>query len=168
MKAATMLLALFVVLTMAFASISTFEYLDYGAAAATTTTITTTMTAKLGTGQAYVHFKSRSNPLQKNGNITIGSTDLFVYTSLQSPGAEPTPSTTLENVTFTYLKPNATITGCISYEFKVTFQGGSSENLMAQSCPTNFETTLVLSNHQKPTEGLLLMPSVGIYALASI
>jgi hypothetical protein len=168
MKAATILLALFVVLTMAFASISAFEYFNYGTAVATTTTITTTITAQLGTGQTYIHFKSSSNPLQKNGNITIGGTDLFVYTSLQSPGVEPTPNTILENVTFTYLKPNATITGCISYEFKVTFQGGSSENLMAQSCPTNFETTLVLSNHQTPTAGLLLMPSVGIYALVSI
>jgi hypothetical protein len=163
MKAGTMLLALFVVLTMAFASISAFEYLNYGAASATTTTITMTSTS-----QKHIQFKSSSNPPQKNGNITIGSTDLFTYTSLQTPGVGPSPSTTLENVTFTYLKPNATITGCIQYEFKATFQDGSSENLIAQSCPTNFETVLALSNHNIPTAGLLLMHSGGVYALVSV
>lgn len=167
MKSA-MLLALFVVLTIVFASISAFEYLNHSTTGSATTTITTTITAQSGTGQAYIHFRSSSNPPQKNGTITIGSTDLFTYTSLETPGVEPNPSTTLENVTFTYLKPNATITGCIQYEFKAAFQDGSSENLTAQSCPTGFETTLVLSKHQTPTVGLLLMPSVGVYALVSI
>ena len=163
-----MLLALFIALTIVFASISAFEYFNLRTAAPTTTTITATMTAQPGASQTYVHFKSSSIPLPDNGHITIGNTDLFTYTSLQTPEVGPNPSTTLENVTFTYLKPNATITGCIQYEFKAAFQDGSSENLTAQSCPTGFESTLALSKHQTPTAGLLLMPSVGMYALVSV
>lgn len=163
MKGGTILLALFVILTIAFASLSAFEYLNYGTASARTTT-----TTRPGPGQAHIYFKSSSNPLQKNGNITIGSTDLFTYTSLETPGVGPNPTTTLKNVTFTYLKPNATVTGCILDEFKVTFQDGSSEDLMVESCPTGFETTLALSEHNLPTAGLLLVHSGGLYALVSV
>jgi len=186
MKATTMLLALFVVLTIVFASISVFEFAQSGnqktqsnstTTTTATTTITTTITTPSSTSQTQT---SGSSPFKDNGYVTIGSIGNFIYTRIPTSGGEPTASTTLQNVTFAYLKPNATITGCISYEFKVTFQDGSSENLTAQSCPTNFETSFVFSNHTThqnttppttpPTAGLMLIPSGGpyIYALVSI
>ena len=147
------------------------------ATASFSTTVTTTTTTQLTTTQTQT---SGSNPFQDNGYITIGSVGNFIYTRIPISGYEPTASTTLQNVTFTYLKPNGTTTGAICYSFKATFQDSSSENLTACSFPTNFETSVVFSNHTTthnsipptttPTAGLILIPSGGpyIYALVSI
>src|ERR1700674_949651 len=141
MKATTMLLALFVGLTIVFASISVFEFAQLSnqkalstTTATTTSTVTTTITTQLITTQTQT---SGSNPLKDNGYVSIGSVGNFIYTRITISGGAPTASTTLQNVTVTYLKPNATTTGGICYAFKATFQDSSSETLTACSYPTN-------------------------------
>jgi hypothetical protein len=71
------------------------------------------------------------------------------------------------NVTFAYCVPNATITGGYVYFFKITFEDGVSEELMASSFPTMFETDMTFTNHSNPKAGLLLIPQTGIYLLVS-
>jgi len=146
MKAATILLALFVILTIVFASISVFEYFNPTAQPLQLlTTVTTIITTQPSTSQTQT---SGSNPFKDNGYITIGSIGNFIYARIPIlTSGEPTASTTLQNVTFTYLKPNATTTGAICYTFKTTFQDGSSETLTACSYPTGFATDVVFSNH---------------------
>lgn len=163
MRAATILLVLFIVLTAIFASISAFEYQKAPA------TYTTTITTQLGTGQTSL--TSASNPFPDNGYISIGGVGYFSYMKVPTSAGQPTVSTeTLQNTTFTYLVPTATTTGAVCLAFKVAFQDGSSENLTACSYPTNFETSLVFSKHIKPIAGLMFIPSGGstIYILVSM
>lgn len=96
----------------------------------TTTTITKTITTQPNTSQ--ITITSSPPPFPDNGSILIGNTGYFAYTRIAISSGVPIVSTQiLQNVTFTYVTPNATMGGYCNI-FKVNFTvDGSSENLVA-------------------------------------
>lgn len=170
MKPSRVFLGAFVILTIAFAFISAFEFVQLGNGriqSNQTTTTTTTVTTTIITQTSL----SSTVGFPDNGYIQIGSVGYFAYTRIATSSGVPTTSTqTFQSVTFAYVKPNATITGGVCDVFKVTFQvDGSSENLTACSYPTNLETVVVFSKHANPTAGLMFVASNGsVYLLVSI
>ena len=159
MQASKALLAVFVCLTMVFALISAWEFVGPGGQKSTVTVTQSVQTSTLVSG------------LKDSGYIQIGTVGYFNYTRVMFSGSAPTNQPIrLGGTTFTYVARNGTSTGCVCYTFKVTFHDNSSENLIANSYPTNFESVLVFSKHTGPIAGLFLVPSGGplIYVLVTV
>jgi hypothetical protein len=174
-------LAVFVVLTLVFASVTVLEYTRD-----TTTTETVTVTA---TGTQIQASSSSSAEFQSNGIIDLdsgGNLTQFLYTEWNAS----TPTTfTFANVIFT-LSTNPTITNTGSNcwvagygVFNVTFADGSSETLSpctlaaavtitsessGQSVTFPNDLTIRFTDHVNPQAGLLIDLSTGdVYILVS-
>lgn len=157
MQSTKILLTLFVILTIAFATLSAFEYIQLtGAKTSTQTTTETIVTSSL----------PPTLPV-----LRIGGT-LFTYSEWNSS----TPNTfTILNVKFA-ITANITVNyggSCYSLGsggayVAITFPDGSTESMTTCTVGPTPPVSVELSNRVNPQAGLLIIPSNGtVYFLVS-
>jgi hypothetical protein len=137
-KVKTYLLIFFVVLTLIFGSLFTFEFVQVN-------NLEKDVSELKG---------SSSTTVPEEGIIGFYMMGDFSYKMVSA--MKEGESITFKGVTFTNLPLNKTYTGCIVQFFKFSFQDGSFEVIQITLCPTAFEPRTYFTNHTNPKAGVMV------------
>lgn len=146
-KGKTILLIVFIGLTLVFSSLYFFELVNSPmviSPSSSTETLFTTSTIMVTTSVPFI---------PDEGSIIFDMAGRFAYKRVES--FEVGDSITFRNVTFFNLPLNVTYTGCIVRFIKVTFPDELSEELQVTSCPMSFEPHVQFTNHGEPRVGII-------------
>lgn len=164
MKSRSLLLAVFVVLTILFAAVSTIEYTEVSQLSAQVSAMSA------GTGSSGRFLVQASRPLGATGEIVIGVVGTYDFEAANYT----VPNTfVFENVTFSSM-PHIT-TGAICAQFNATLSSGQTFPLAAcafdvflggeQAGSVSMQSVITFSNQTRPAVGVMLLSDQSAYVL---
>jgi hypothetical protein len=138
-KVRSVLLLTFVVLTLLFGSLSTYEFVQINS---------------LEKGVSDLKSSTSTATIPEEGLIDFYKIGEFYYKRVVEMNQGE--SITFKGVTFTNLKLNETYTGCFVYFFKLSFQDGTNEVEQVNLCGLSFEPRTFFTNHTNPRAGVIV------------
>jgi hypothetical protein len=166
-KARNVLLMVFVVLTIIFGSLFTFEFFQVQklktpnittsitTVTSTSSTTSTSVTTETLTTTSIITASATVPNVPEEGQINFGYMGTYAYKKLGDLARDA--KVTFRNVTFSSIPSTEIATGCVIRNIWVTFPDGTSEKIGVGWCMFP-KLDMAFTNHSNPKAGVILSP----------